>query len=228
MAEHGTGAGVVSETIDAALGRTRREDTTSPGHGGPRGNAHLTAWTGLLLFVLFAAEGVTILSIGPLISWHVAIGAILIPPTLLKTASTGWRIARYYAGNVAYVQAGPPPLLLRVLGPFVIATSLSVLGTGVMLIVVGPTATGINWLLLHKLSFFAWLAAMGVHVLGRLVPGLMTARDGLSGRDRVPGWVARGTAIGLSIAVGVGLAFLLVHDDGNWRSSALVHHHRDQ
>lgn len=201
----------------------------APKHGGPRGNAHLTAWTGLLLFVLFAAEGVTILSIGPLITWHVAIGAILIPPTLLKTATTGWRIVRYYAGNAAYVQAGPPPTLLRILGPFVVATSIAVLATGVMLIVVGPNATGVNWLLLHKLSFFAWLAAMGGHVLGRLIPGLMTARDGLSRTERVPGWLARGVAIGLSIAAGVGLAFLLVHDEGSWTTAAAHHdHHRAQ
>lgn len=225
MGEHTAASGVLSETIEAALGHTRRDDATAPYTGGPRGNAHLTAWTGLLLFLLFAAEGVTILSIGPMISWHVAIGAILIPPTLLKVGSTGWRIVRYYAGNTAYVSAGPPPMLLRLLGPFVIATSIAVLGTGVMLIVSGPNATGIDWLLWHKLSFFAWLAAMGAHVLGRLVPGVMTARDGLSRIERVPGWFARGFAIGLSIAAGVALAYLLVHDEGAWRTAALDHHH---
>jgi hypothetical protein len=228
VAEQSASSGLVPETVAAALGRSRREDATAPGHGGPRGNAHLTAWTGLLLFILFAAEGVTILSIGPLITWHVAIGAILIPPTLLKTATTGWRIARYYAGNAAYVQAGPPPTLLRILGPFVIATSVAVLGTGVVLIVVGPDATGVNWLLLHKLSFFAWLAAMGAHVVGRLIPGLLTVRDGLSGIDRVPGWFARGVAIGLSVAVGVGLAFLLVHHEGTWSTTGAHRHHRVQ
>jgi hypothetical protein len=180
-----------------------------------------------LLFVLFAAEGVTILSIGPLLSWHVAIGAILIPPTLLKTGSVGWRIVRYYAGNAAYVQAGPPPMLLRVLGPFVIATSVAVLTTGVMLIVVGPDASGIDWLLLHKLSFFAWLAAMGLHVLGRAIPGLLTVREGLARVERVPGWAARGFAIMLSIAVGVGLAYLLVHDEGRW-PTAVHQRHSDQ
>lgn len=225
MANHAVSADIISETIDAALGRHRRDDISAPHHGGPRGNAHLTAWTGLVLFVLFAAEGVTILSIGPLISWHVAIGAILIPPTLLKTATTGWRIVRYYAGNAAYVQAGPPPMLLRLLGPFVIATSLAVLGTGVMLIAVGPDATGINWLLLHKLTFFAWLAAMTAHVLGRLIPGLMTARDGVARPRQVPGWLARGLTIAVSIGVGIALAFLLVHAEGSW-TSASVHHHQ--
>lgn len=225
MAQHVAPGDLISETLDAALGRGRRDDATLPGHGGPRGNAHLTAWTGLVLFVLFAAEGVTILSIGTLISWHVAIGAILIPPTVLKTATTGWRIVRYYAGHAAYVQAGPPPMLLRMLGPVVIATSVAVLGTGVMLIVVGPDAAGLNWLILHKLSFFAWLAAMGLHVLGRLVPGLLTARDGLEDRGTVPGGFWRTAAITVSIAAGVALAFLLVHHEGNWSSAAGQHHH---
>lgn len=225
VAEHAAPHGLIGEAVDAALGKGRRDDANLPGHGGPRGNAHLTAWTGLVLFVLFAAEGVTILSIGPLISWHVAIGAILIPPTLLKTATTGWRILRYYAGNEAYVQAGPPPMLLRLLGPLVIATSLAVLGTGVMLIVVGPQAAGLDWLILHKLSFFAWLATMGLHVLGRLIPGLLTARDGLEHRRAVPGWIWRSAVITASIGAGIALAFLLVDHEGDWTSAAVQHHH---
>jgi hypothetical protein len=41
---------------------------------------------------------VTILSIGPLIWWHVLLGMLLIPPVLLKLGSTGWRFMRYYGG----------------------------------------------------------------------------------------------------------------------------------
>lgn len=128
---------LITDTIDAALARSQREDPVLPHTGGPRGNAHLTAWTGLTLFVLFAAEGVTILSIGGLITWHIAIGALLIPPTLLKTASTGWRILGYYVHRAPYVTAGPPPLVLRLLGPLVIITSIGVLATGVVLVLVG-------------------------------------------------------------------------------------------
>lgn len=214
--------GMIGDSVKAALGRGRRDDALVDGHGGPRGNAHLTAWTGLLLFVLFAAEGVTILALWPLLTWHLLIGGILIPPTLLKTGTTGWRILRYYAGNAAYVQAGPPPMLLRLLGPVVIATSLAVLGTGVILIVVGPDASGINWLLLHKLTFLLWLGAMGVHVLARLIPGVLTARDGLR-RPRVPGWRARTAAIVASIAMGAGLGVVLVHCAGSWASRVAEH-----
>ena len=38
------------------------------------GNERLTATTALLLLVLLAAEGVTILAIGPLLSEHIVIG----------------------------------------------------------------------------------------------------------------------------------------------------------
>jgi hypothetical protein len=51
-----TKSGALREAIAAGLGRRRREDAIQAPHGDPRGNAHLTAWTGLLLFVLFADE----------------------------------------------------------------------------------------------------------------------------------------------------------------------------
>ena len=128
---------VVDETVGAALGREHRPDPVLPGTGGPAGNARLTAWTGLVLLVLFVAELVTLLDVHGLIGWHLALGVILIPPALLKTATTGWRIVRYYTGDKAYREAGPPPLLLRVLGPLVVLGSLALLGTGLALVVLG-------------------------------------------------------------------------------------------
>ena len=211
---------VVGDAVAAGLGRTRREDAVRRPFGGPRGNAQLTAWTGLLLFVLFAAEGITLISVRALLSWHVAVGAILIPLALLKTASTGWRIVRYYAGNATYMQAGPPPMLLRVLGPVVIAATLAVLGSGVMLIVVGPANGGGIWLGLHKATFVLWLVVMAVHVLTRLFPAFLTVREGAGSTDRVPGRLGRGAALLASIGVGVVLALVLVRADGAWASAA--------
>ena len=213
-------SGALGEALAAGLGRTRRQDVVEQPLGGPRGNAHLTAWTGLLLFVLFAAEGVTLLSVRSLLSWHVAIGAILIPPALLKTASTGWRIVRYYVGSATYVQAGPPPMLLRLLGPIVIAATLGVLATGVMLIVVGPGTAGHGgiWLTLHKATFVLWFAVTAAHVLTRLVPALLTVRDGVRSPERVPGWQGRAAGLIGSVAVGVVLALVLVRADGAWAS----------
>jgi len=215
-----TAARVLGDALDAGLGRVRREDVVERPLGGPRGNAHLTAWTGLVLFVLFAAEGVTLISVRGLLSWHVAIGAILIPLALLKTASTSWRILRYYVGSATYVKAGPPPLLLRLLGPLVILFTLAVLGTGVMLIVAGPDSSGRGgiWLGLHKASFVVWLVVMAVHVLTRLIPAYLTVRESAGSRQRVPGWAGRAVTLVGTVAVGVVLALVLVRADGAWAS----------
>lgn len=131
------------------------------------GNARLTAATAVLLLILLAAEGATIPFIGPLLGPHIFIGVMLIPPVLLKLASTGYRFARYYGGAPAYRSKGPPALLLRLLAPGVVITTLALFATGVALLLAGPRP---NWLiLLHKASFIAWFGLMAVHVLGHLL-----------------------------------------------------------
>src|SRR4051812_25222755 len=100
----------VAETISVALGRAQRDDPVVGANGGPAGNAGLTAWTGLLLLALGIAELLPLVDTGGLISCHVAGGALLAPPALVKTATTGWRVVRYYRGNPAYSEAGPPPM----------------------------------------------------------------------------------------------------------------------
>jgi 3-oxoacyl-[acyl-carrier protein] reductase len=192
------------DTVAEALGRDRRPDPVLPGSGGPAGNARLTAWTGLVLLALFAVELGTLLDLRPLLDWHVVVGVLLIPPALLKTASTGWRIVRYYTRDRAYRVAGPPPMPLRVLGPLVVLCTLAVLGTGVALVVLGPFAGrtplfvvagfGIGVLFLHKLTFVLWAVVTGVHTLGRLVAALRLV---LTDRD-VPGRVGRWLVLGLT------------------------------
>ena len=159
------------EAFDEALGRTARTDPVLGVTGGPAGNARLTAWAGVLLLALFAAELVTLADVHGFISWHLVIGALLIPPALLKTATTGWRILRYYTGREPYRVAGPPPLLLRVLGPLVVAATLAVLGTGLLLVVLGPddrgsdqpAGPGLGWRDVHQ-------AAAQVHLVVRVRP----------------------------------------------------------
>ena len=99
-----------------------RSTPVLPRTGGPAGNARLTAWTGCILFVLFLAELVTLLDVHGLISWHVALGVLLVPPALLKTGEhrLADRCATTRAGR-PYVEAGPPLMALRVLGPLVVA-----------------------------------------------------------------------------------------------------------
>ncbi|MFD0526507.1 hypothetical protein ACFQ1I_03280 [Kitasatospora arboriphila] len=99
--------------------------------GGPEGNRRLIAATGALLLLLLAAQGVTILFLDRLLTWHFFIGMVLVGPVVLKLGSTGYRIVRYYTGSPAYRRQGPPHPLLRLLGPVVVATTLAVLATGV-------------------------------------------------------------------------------------------------
>lgn len=186
-----------------------------------------------MLLVLFAAEGVTVLNVRGLLSWHVAIGGLLIPPVLLKVGSTSWRMISYYGRRAAYVVAGPPPLVLRMLGPLVVITSIGVLASGVALLVLGQGdarsaliqtgGLGVSWLAIHKLSFFAWLAAMTGHVLGRTIPAAQLAAASVRRPRAVPGLAIRAAGIGASIVVGVLLALLLLRIDGSWAGDSVEH-----
>jgi hypothetical protein len=231
----GTYREAAKELTATARGAAHRDDPALPGTGGPAGNAQLTAWIGLLLLPLFAAELVTLLGLDGLLSWHIAIGVILIPPALVKTASTGWRILRYYAGAEVYRQAGPPPLLLRILGPLVVLTTLALLGTGLLLLLVGPsgaftplvTVAGqrVSVLSLHQASTVAWAVATGLHVLGRLVPAVQLTVRSRRGQDPPAGaWLRTCVFVGtLGLAA---LAAVLALSLGHWSGGDL--HHPDR
>ena len=134
---------------------------------GVEANARLTASSAAVLLVLLAAEGLTIPFIHRLLTPHVVIGMVLVPPVLVKLGSTGYRFARYYAGKPAYVSKGPPPALLRLLGPFVVVLTLVLFGSGIaLLFAVGHWRSTLQ--LLHKASFVLWFGAMAIHVLAHL------------------------------------------------------------
>jgi hypothetical protein len=195
--------------------------------GGPDGNEQLTAATGVVLILLLAALGVTILRIGQLISEHLFLGLLLLGPVGLKMASTGYRFARYYTHNREYVRRGPPEMWLRLLAPAAVATTLAVFGTGVWLLIVGPQHRD-PALLLHKVTFFAWLAAMGLHVLGHLaqMPRALRAEslDGTALGGRQAGDAGRILAIVGAIVAGAVLAIALIPDFSTWTSYAAVAH----
>jgi hypothetical protein len=148
---------------------------TRLGSGGTAGNERLTAATATVLFVLLAVEGVTILFLRPLLSLHVFVGMLLIPPVALKLASTGYRFLRYYGGSPSYQSKGAPQPLLRLLAPLVVLSTAALFASGVDLIVAGPPAGFVVGI--HKASFVVWIAATGVHVLAHLrrVPQLTLA-----------------------------------------------------
>lgn len=221
------------DTLAEALGRDQRADPVLPGNGGPAGNARLTAWTGLALLLLFVVELGTLLDLGPLLDWHIVVGVLLVPPALLKTATTGWRIVRYYTKRPAYRTAGPPPMPLRVLGPLVVLSTLAVLGTGLALVAVGPlngstpfltvAGFGIDVLFLHKATFAVWAAVTGVHTLARLVSAVRLVATERS----VPGHVGRIVVLVLTGLVAAAAAVVVLRLSGAWTSNPLIHfgHH---
>lgn len=134
---------------------------------GVAANARLTGAVAAALLILLAAEGATIPFIGQLLGPHIFIGMLLIGPVALKLGSTGYRFARYYTGSEPYVHKGPPPIVLRLLAPGVVLMTLTLFGTGVALLFAGPPSNTL--IFVHKLSFFAWVALMTLHVLGHLL-----------------------------------------------------------
>ena len=216
----------VADLVATAAGQVHREDPVAPRTGGPAGNARLTAWLGLLLLVAFLVELVTLGSLDQLVSVHIFVGALLVPLALLKTATTTWRMLGYYGGASRYRQAGPPPMLLRVLGPAVVLTALAVLGTGLALIALGRDATyapfatiagfALDPFTLHKVAFVLWLAVTGVHTLARLIPAVqVVANRGVHAR-RVPGAPARLGLLLAAAAVSVVVAGLVLSASGAW------------
>src|ERR1700733_6641743 len=124
--------------------------------GGPDGNEHLTTVTGAILILLLAVIGFTIPQLRQFIWMHLFVGMLLVGPVLLKMGRTGYRFLRYYAGNPAYRRKGPPELILRLIGPIVVLSTIAVFATGVVLLIVGPGHRN-PWLLLHKVSFIVWV-----------------------------------------------------------------------
>jgi hypothetical protein len=178
-----------------------------------------------LLIALLAVEGVTILSIRSLLGPHVFVGMLLIPPVALKTGSTAYRFLRYYQGAPAYRRKGPPPWILRMLGPFVVVLTAVVLASGVALMFVGEPWRQ-RFLFVHKVSFVLWFGAMTIHVLGHLADTARLApKDWMgSARRRVPRAGARQWTLAASVAAGALLGWWFLSRVGPYLASS-VHGH---
>jgi hypothetical protein len=180
--------------------------------GGVDGNERLTASTAVVLLVLLALEGATLVSVSRFLLPHVFLGFLLIPPVALKFVSTGWRMVSYYRGREEYVRRGPPhPLLRLVVAPVVGISTVTLLASGVAVV-----ATGRHGVLLglHKASFVVWLGAMSVHVLWHIskLPRLVL--------DRLPGRGLRLAAVGAALGAGLVLAVSTVPLADHWQDRA--------
>jgi hypothetical protein len=181
---------------------------------GPEGNARLTALTGAALMVLLAIEGITLISLRSMFSWHIFVGLLVVPVVVLKLGSTGYKIYRYYTHRADYVEAGPPHLLLRLLGPVVALSTIALLATGIVLIVEKPGG-GLT-LLLHKASFVVWVGALGAHVLAHLGRLPRALRSDLAGRDAVAGSRVRFLLVAGAVVIGAIAAVALLPQSAAW------------
>jgi hypothetical protein len=185
-------------------------------HGGTDGNEILTSATAVVLTLLLAVVGITLLSLRSLLSMHMFVGLLVIPPILLKLASTGYRFVRYYAGAGAYREKGPPLVWLRLLAPLLVATTIVVFGSGIALLVIGHHSDTL--LTVHKASFIVWGVLFAVHFLA-YIPRVVRSLASDWSTDRRHTVRGARTRLGLvlaSVAGGVALAFGLLSSIDHW------------
>jgi hypothetical protein len=173
------------------------------------------------LLVLLFVEGLTLLSIRRLFTVHAFVGLLLVPPVLLKLSSTGYRFVRYYTGSSTYRAAGPPRPIPRIIAPVLVACTIGLFGTGIVLLFVGRSGSD-PWKSLHTLFFLGWFFVMSIHVLAYIgrAPRLALADLGSRG-NRAAGSLMAGrmTRQGLlvgSLLLGLVLAIVLIPWDASW------------
>jgi hypothetical protein len=178
-------------------------------HDGVDGNARMTGVLGAALLIALAIEGVTVLGVREMFTLHVFIGLFVIPVVFLKLATTGYRFIHYYRGTAAYRLKGPPHPVLRIATPFVILATISLLGTGVVTLAVGPRHSD-AWLTIHQGSFIAWFATMVVHVIGHAIETWKLTTAEMRADPPVPRRGVRTALVAGSLVVGlaVGVASL--------------------
>jgi hypothetical protein len=204
----------VSELADAPTAERRRRTLRL---GGVEVNELLTSSTAALLTILLLAEGATIINVRGLLTAHMFIGLALVPPVLLKLASTGYRFVRYYTGSPVYRAKGPPLMLLRVLAPILVASTAMIFATGVWLMLLGHHSD--NVLMLHKVAFFVWSGVFGVHFLAhlpRVGRSLGAAwRSPARRRPAAGSWLSA-ALVAVSLAAGIALALALLSHITGW------------
>lgn len=179
---------------------------------GVEANSRLTATTAVVLLVLLFIEGVTILGISQHVGLHVFVGMVLIPPVLVKLGSTTWRFARYYSGAPGYRRKGPPPPILRLLGPVLVVLTVILFASGVALVLAPHSSHAGQLLFVHKASFVLWFGVMVIHVLGHLAETARLAPRDLARRTRtqVSGASIRQWLVVASLMVGLVLGLLML------------------
>ena len=195
----------------------------------PDGNERLTAVVGLVLFVLTIVELATILlGLHQFLSLHVFVGLVLIPPVLLKLASTSWRFARYYAGSKPYRSKGAPELPMRLLAPLLIAATVVLFASGVAMGILHGQALVIARRL-HGPSSVLWMVLVGVHVLVYLKRAIISSREDVTTASRasVRGARARTYVVSFAVVAGIVVGAATLPAQHRWLHLPGKHDHRD-
>lgn len=169
-----------------------------------------------MLTALLLVEGVTLLALDQLLDVHMFVGVALLGPVALKLLSTGYRFARYYLHNRPYREKGPPHIVLRLLAPVLVAATIAVLVSGVVLLVAGHRSD--TALTIHKASFIVWAVVFGLHFLGHLPRAARSWRRDWrpAGRRAVSGTGLRAGAVALAVGAGAAIAVAAAGDVGSW------------
>jgi hypothetical protein len=120
--------------------------------------------------------------------------------------------------------------VLRVIAPMVALSTISLLASGLLLALEGPSHRG-PLVLIHQASCVIWVVFIAMHVVGHL-PAIIASRRAprravaRSARFR-PGATGRWIALTVALAAGLALAFVLMPDAAAWSAGgALMHHGR--
>jgi hypothetical protein len=182
---------------------------------GVEANSRLTGMLGAVLLVALAVEGVSVLDVRGLLSWHVAVGLFVIPAIFVKLGTTSFRAFQYYRGAEAYRHKGPPHPILRIAGPFVALSTVSMFAFGIVTLAAGPRHRE-PWLTLHQGSFAVWFLATTVHVLGHVIETWQLVRDEATNRPAIARRSVRVSVVLLSLAVGLVIGLLSLKWTGQW------------
>jgi hypothetical protein len=178
----------LERTISPATGAPSR---LRAGTGGTTGNEILTAGAAVVLILLLAAEGITIVDLRGLLSPHMFIGLALLPP-----------------------------LALRLLAPLRVVSTVVVLVTGTLLLAAGHRSRSLLELHKLSFIVFAgaFIPHFLVH-LPRVVRSLRG--DWRAARRRsVPGSSARAMLVAVAVGGGLALAVALLPSITHWHMPA--------
>jgi hypothetical protein len=136
------------------------ETGSSP--SGPAADEHRIAELGVILIGLILLQAFTLINVGGMAFMHIATGVGILGLVVVKLRRVINRIARYYLKDAAYREAGPPARLPRIMAPFLVVATFSLLFSGMgILISFGDSRI----LRFHLVSFWVWFVLVGVHLV---------------------------------------------------------------